>query len=131
MLTLDAGGDPGAVWVFQTGSTLITAANSSVNLVGGALAANVFWQIGSSATLGVNSDFSGNILADQSVTLNTGAAAVGRVLARNGAVTLDQNTISLPTGSTPEDMPTNIPEPNSVSLLCTGLMLMLASRRKT
>lgn len=131
VLTLDAGGDPGAVWVFQTGSTLITAANSSVALVGGALAANVFWQVGSSATLGVNSDFSGTILAEQSVTLNTGASVVGRVLARNGAVTLDNNSISLPIESMPEDVTTNIPEPNSVSLICTGIIIVLASRRKS
>jgi hypothetical protein len=93
-LTLDAQGDPNAVFVFQAGSTLITASGSSVNLIGGAQACNVFWQIGSSATLGTNSTFRGNILALTSGTLNTGASVDGRVLARNGAVTLDDNVIT-------------------------------------
>lgn len=93
-LTLDAQGDPNAVFVFQAGSTLITASGSSVVLIGGAQACNVFWQIGSSATLGTNSTFRGNILALTSGTLNTGASVDGRVLARNGAVTLDDNVIT-------------------------------------
>ncbi len=93
-LTLDAQGDPNAVFVFQAGSTLITASGSSVNLIGGAQACNVFWQVGSSATLGTNSTFRGNILALTSGTLNTGANVDGRVLARNGAVTLDDNVIT-------------------------------------
>jgi hypothetical protein len=94
-LTLDAQGDPNAVFVFQVGSTLITASGSSVNLIGGAQACNVFWQIGSSATLGTNSTFRGNILALTSATLTTGATVDGRVLARNGAATLDNNTITI------------------------------------
>jgi len=128
ILTLDAGGDPGAVWIFQAGSTLITAENSSVALVGGALAANVFWQVGSSATLGAGTDFSGNILALQSVTLNADASVVGRVSTQNGAVTLDNNTISLPVGPTSEDTTMNIPEPNSVLLFYSGLVILLASQ---
>jgi hypothetical protein len=93
-LTLDAEGDPNAVFIFQMESTLITASASDVNLINGAQACNVFWQVGSSATLGTGSSFSGNILALTSITLNTGATVEGRVLARNGSVTLDTNTIT-------------------------------------
>ncbi len=93
-LTLDAGGDPSAVWVFQAGSTLTTASASEINLTNGAQACNVFWQIGSSATLGTNSRFRGSILALTSITATTGATIEGRLLARNGAVTLDTNTIT-------------------------------------
>jgi hypothetical protein len=92
-VTLDAQGDPGAVFLFQVGSALTTASNSRVVLAGNALACNVFWQIGSSATLGTGTAFSGSILALQSITLNTRATLHGRALARNGAVTLDTNTI--------------------------------------
>ena len=90
-LRLDAQGDPNAVWIFQTGSTLVTSTSRQVLLINGALAANVFWQVGSSATIGVSSVFKGTILAYQSITLSTGAALDGRALARNGAVTLDAN----------------------------------------
>ena len=92
--TLDAQGDPSAVFIFQVGSTLTTASNSRVLLTGGAQSCNVFWQIGSSATIGTGTSFSGNILALQSITVTTGATLQGRALARNGAVTLDTNTIS-------------------------------------
>ena len=77
-------------------STLTTTAGRQVILSGGAQAANIFWQVGSSATLGTTSVFAGNILADQSITLNTGATLDGRALARIGAVTLDTNTITKP-----------------------------------
>lgn len=93
-LALDAQGDPNAVFIFQMASTLVTASASRVNLVNGAAACNVFWQVGSSATLGTGSAFIGNILAVTSVTLTTGATVDGRTLARNGAVTLDTNTIT-------------------------------------
>jgi len=93
-LTLDAQGDANAVFIFKTASTLITAGASNVVLLNGAQACNVFWQVGSSATLGTNSTFKGNILALTSATLTTGASVEGRILARNGAVTLDTNTIS-------------------------------------
>ncbi len=96
-LTLNAGGDPNAVFVFQAGSSLTTASASTVNLVNGAQACNVFWQVGSSATLGTGSSFRGSILALTSITLTTGATVEGRVLARNGAVTLDTNTVTKPT----------------------------------
>ncbi|MEV4187505.1 ice-binding family protein [Streptosporangium canum] len=96
-LTLDAQGNPDAVFIFQTASTLITASASTVTLTGGAQASNVFWQVGSSATLGTGSSLAGNILALTSITATTGVSVNGRVLARNGAVTLDTNTITKPT----------------------------------
>jgi hypothetical protein len=91
-LTLDGQGNPGAVFIFQAGSTLITAVNSKVVLINGAKACNVFWQVGSSATFGVGSNFSGQVLAYTSITANTGAQIKGQLLAKNGAVTLDANT---------------------------------------
>ncbi len=93
-LTLDAQGDPSAVFIFQMDSTLITAAASQVVLTGGAQASNVFWQVGSSATLGANSTLAGNILALTSITVSADATIDGRALAVNGAVTLDTNTTS-------------------------------------
>jgi uncharacterized repeat protein (TIGR01451 family) len=90
-LVLDALGDPNAVWVFQTGSTLTTASGSSVRMINGGQALNVFWQVGSSATLGTTTRFIGNILADQSITLVAGAGLFGRALALHGAVTMDTN----------------------------------------
>ena len=93
-LTLDAQGDSGAVFIFQAASTLITASASQVKLVNGASPCNVFWQVGSSATLGTTTSFNGTILALTSIGLNTGATVNGRLLARNGAVTLDSNTIN-------------------------------------
>ena len=92
-LTLDAQGNPNAVFIFQVASTLTTGSGSHVLLTNGASACNVFWQIGSSATLGTSSVFKGNILAQTSITLTTGADVQGRVLARSGAVTLDSNTL--------------------------------------
>jgi hypothetical protein len=101
-VALDAQGDPNAVFIFQVGSTLTTASSSRVLLRNGAQACNVFWQIGSSATLGTNTSFKGNILALSSITMNTGATLVeGRALARNGAVTLDTNTITRARCATP------------------------------
>jgi hypothetical protein len=102
--TFDAQGDPAAVFIVQIGSALTTASNSHVLLVGGAQPCNIFWQIGSSATLGTNTEFVGIILSRQSITQNTGATVEGRVLARNGAVTLDTNTVNRGTctaGATP------------------------------
>ncbi len=95
-LTLDGMGDPDSVFIFQAGSTLITAPNSTVSLINGAQACNVFWQVGSSATLGVDSTFVGTILALTSISANTNANVQGRLLARNGAVTLDSNVITRP-----------------------------------
>jgi hypothetical protein len=93
-VTLDAQGDPSAVFIFQIASTLTTGSGSHVILANGASACNVFWQVGSSATLGTNSIFKGNILALTSITVTTGVNLEGRVLARNGAVTLDSNVIT-------------------------------------
>jgi hypothetical protein len=99
-LVLDALGDPLAVWVFQTGSTLTTASDSSVAVVNGGQAVNVFWQVGSSATLGTGTRFIGNILAHDSITLNTGSSLIGRILALNGAVTTDTNDTPFPITNT-------------------------------
>ncbi len=93
-LTLDAQGNPNAVFVFQAGSTLITASGSHVNLINGAQPCNVFWQVGSSATLGTSSVFTGSILALTSISVNNGVTIQGRALARNGAVTLINDTIT-------------------------------------
>jgi hypothetical protein len=95
-LTLDAQGDANAIFIFQMASTLTTTSARQVTLSGGAKAANVFWQVGSSATLGTTSVFKGTIMADQSITLTTGATLSGRALARIAAVTLDSNTITIP-----------------------------------
>jgi len=93
-LTLNAQGNPNAVFIFKIGSTLTTASNSSVVMTnGGSLCGNVFWQVGSSATLGTGTTFGGNILALTSITLTTGASLSGRALARTGAVTLDSSTV--------------------------------------
>jgi hypothetical protein len=96
-VTLDGHGDPSAVFIFQAGSTLISASNSTVDLTGGAQACNVFWQVGSSATLGTGTAFAGSILALASVTVTTGASVEGRALARTAAVTLDDNAVTKPT----------------------------------
>jgi hypothetical protein len=119
-LTLDAQGDPNAVFIFKTASTLITGANSNIVLANGAQACNVFWQVGTSATLGTNSNFKGNILALTSATLTTGANVQGRVLARNGAITLDSNTVTravcaaiIVSTPTPTAVPTFTPTPSA------------------
>jgi hypothetical protein len=93
-LTLDAQGDPNAVWIFQMASTLTAENNGQVILINGAQANNIFWQVGSSATLRTNSVIKGNILAAASITLETGARLDGRALARDGAVTLDNNIVT-------------------------------------
>jgi hypothetical protein len=95
-LTLDAQGNSNAVFIFQISSSLTTTVGTQVILAGGAKANNVCWQVGSSATLGTNSIFKGNIMALTSITLTTGAVMDGRALARNGAVTLDSNIITKP-----------------------------------
>jgi len=110
-LTLDAQGNPNAQFVFKIGSTLTTASASSVALINGASACNVFWQVGSSATIGTTTAFQGNLMALTSITLNTGASVIGRALARNGDVTLDDNVLDASscgagsTGSTPPGTP--------------------------
>lgn len=116
-LTLDAGGDPNAVWIFQAGSTLITGVSSTISLINGAQADNVFWQVGSSATIGADSQFVGSILAQESITLNTGAMIIGRALAITGAVTVDNNTMT-------------IPEAGSSMLFAAGLTLLTLKRKR-
>ncbi len=93
-LTLDAQGDPNGVFIFQTSTTLVTASDSNVNLINSARFCRIFWKVGSSATLGTNSHFVGHIFALASITANTAATVQGQLLARNGAVTLDTNTIT-------------------------------------
>jgi len=109
--------------------------------INGAQAKNVYWQVGSSATLGTSTDFAGNIVALSSITLNTGATdTCGRVLARNAAVTLDTNTISTGCENTPGEsgsgglsgsggIPTT-PEPGTIVLLSSGLAIAFLKRRK-
>jgi Ice-binding-like len=115
-LTLNALGNPQAQFVFEIGSTLTTASASSVSMINGASPCNVYWQIGSSATLGTTTAFQGNLLAHTSITLNTGATVLGRALAGIGAVTLDDNVIDASAcGTTPTSSP-----PGTVSLSGTA-----------
>jgi hypothetical protein len=107
-LTLDAQGDSDAQWIFQIGSTLITAPNSSMAFINGATKCNVFWQVGSSATIQTNNVFAGNIMALESITLN-GGILNGRALARNGAVTIS-SAETVNAGSC------EVPEASSVAL---------------
>jgi len=95
-LTLDAKGNANAVFIFQMASTLITTVGRQVILKGGAQASNVFWQVGSSSTVGTYSSFKGTIMADQAITLGTGATLEGRALARIAAVALDTNVVTRP-----------------------------------
>ena len=104
-LILDGAGDPSSVFIFQTDSTLITASGSTVTLINGAQECNVFWQVGSSATLGTGSVFAGNILALTSITVTNSVTVHGRALARNGAVTLDNDTFTKPTCVQPAPPP--------------------------
>lgn len=118
-LTLDAQGDASAVFIFQAATTVITSdvVTSTMTLANGAQACNVFWQVGSSATIGTNSTFVGHVYALTSITAKTGATIYGQLLARNGAVTLDNNTIVNNSCVTPTPTPTatptqvNIPSP--------------------
>jgi hypothetical protein len=148
-LTLDYLGQPDNPFVFQVGSALTTASNSVVNVLNGGANSGLYFKIGSSATLGTGSVFAGNIIADQSITLNTTANIVcGRALALNGAVTLDTNTISndctalrVATGRTDfgsvgfsggtgtTQGPAPVPEPTTFALLGAGLVAALWKKR--
>ena len=125
-LTLDGQGNANAVFIFQIASTLTTAPASTVSLINGAQACNVYWQVGSSATLGTTTTFRGTIMALTSVALETGATIVeGRALARNGAVTLDNNTITRDTCRTtapaPIEAPTTAPSGPVTAVPNTGV----------
>lgn len=145
---LTLSGTSSDVWIFQAGSTLTTATGSSVVLSGGAQSCNVFWQVGSSATIGTGSAFKGTIIALTSITVTTGATIDGRALARNGAVTLDTNTITrstcaaagtatptptaTPTGTATPAIPTlPIFTPPAVAPLATATPAATAARTAT
>ncbi|MGB5081479.1 MAG: DUF3494 domain-containing protein [Burkholderiales bacterium] len=154
-LTLDGLGDPNALWVFQFPSTLITSPGSVVNVINTGTGAGLFWNVGSSATLDTTTSFQGNILALTSITLNTNATiGCGRALADVGAVTLDQNTISIGCAGTGEEnsnglggggldvvggvivdkttgaVVARIPEPGTLALFGFGLVGLFAFRRR-
>ena len=116
-LTLDAQGDANAVFIFQAGSTLTAEVGSRVVLLNGAQAKNVFWQVGSSATLKTDAYFTGSILALTDISLGTHATVDGRVLAQNGAVTFISNTIN------------SVPEGGTLQLLGLGIVALIAFKR--
>ena len=141
IVTLDAQGNDNAGWMFLIGSTLTTASSSGVTFIN--LGSNpedaLFWNVGSSATLGTGTAFAGNILASQSITLGTGATIdCGRALAQAGAVTMDSNSVSigcqgtglensngLSGGNTPP-----VPEPGSAALLSAGVLVLAGAMRR-
>jgi len=126
-LTLDAQGNPNAVWVFRMSSSLITSSGSTVAVVNGGNACGVEWQVSSSATIGSGTTFVGNILALTSIALNTGANLTGRALARNGAVTLDTNNVSFatcPVGGAPPPFPPG-PVPTLPEIGAWALLVVL------
>jgi hypothetical protein len=121
-LTLSGAG----FYIFQIGSTLTTASGAVVRAINGADAADIFWQVGSSATLGTGTTFIGNILAQASITVTTGVIMGGRLLARTGAVTLDSDTVTYPPAIPPggvggSPLPTATPAPSSWILVLIGL----------
>jgi type VI secretion system secreted protein VgrG len=147
-LTLDFSSNPGGDFIFQIGSTLTTASGSSVNVLNGSSLSGVYWQVGSSATLGTSTTFAGNILADQSITLDTTAKILcGRAIALNAAVTMDTNTLSnnntLYDGGTGRSdfdsygfsggsngtVPV-VPAPGALLLVSSGLGSLLAFRKR-
>ena len=116
-LTLDALGDSNAQWIFQIGSTLITPGGAAVSLINGASANNVFWLVGSSATIGGTNTFAGNILANTSISLG-GGTLDGRALAIDGAVTIGAQQIV-----------TSVPEPITICLLAQGALYLMLKKK--
>jgi hypothetical protein len=134
-LTLDGQGNPNALFIFKIGSSLTTASASAVLLINSASSCGVFWQVGSSATLGTGTALAGSIVALTSITLNTGASLTGRALARNGAVTLDDNHVSVCSGGPGFPPPFTIPTLSEWALVVLTVLLILsgltALRRRT
>jgi hypothetical protein len=129
-LILNGGGNANAQFIFQIFSTLTTATGSVVSLINSAQAANVFWEVGSSATIGTATAFAGNVMASASITLNTNATLAGRALASSGAVTLAGNAVGIPglPGSPAPGVPVPVPQtpgptpiPSSLILVAMGL----------
>jgi hypothetical protein len=100
-LVLDAQGDPAATWVFQVATALNTASNASVTVINSGSACNVYWEIGSSATIGANNAFAGNIVARTSISVGVSTDLIGRALAHTGSVTMETNDITLPNCAAP------------------------------
>ena len=140
-LTLNALGDPNALFVFLIGSTLTTASGSSIVFInsGAFPVGSVYWDVGSSATLGTTTAFAGNILAVQSITLDTNATiGCGRAIALNAAVTMDTNTVSIDGCESTTGGDTgggtgggSVPEPGTVTLLCGGLLALISHGRQS
>jgi len=122
-LTLDAQGNPNAVWIFQIASTLTTTSGRQVILAGGANAANIFWQVGSSATIGTTSVFQGNILAKVSISMLTGSTLAGRALAIGGAVSIDTgggSSATVPVAPTAPTVTSTAPANGATGVLTTA-----------
>jgi hypothetical protein len=126
ILTLNAEGDPNAVFLFQIGSTLTTGSNASVLFTNSGQGGSLFWQVGSSATIGSGTAFEGNILADASISLGTDASiGCGRALAINGAVTMDTNNVSIESAGCLSSGP-DVPEPATGAMTGVSLLLIAA-----
>jgi hypothetical protein len=144
VLTLNGLGDPNAVWVFQMPSSLITSSGSSVDVtnIGSGAGAGLYWDVGSSATLGSTTTFAGNILASASITMNNGVTLnCGRALAQTGAVTMINDTISSGCAGTAFEAsggfnggggsPAPVPEPGTLTMLGSGLVAVIRWRRRS